>query len=344
MKPVAVFRHSGTEGPGYFARYLDEHGVPWTLVRIDSGDPLPPSPAQYSGLVFMGGPMSVNDDLPWIPRVLALIARAVDEDVPVLGHCLGGQLMSTQGPHTRTVRDARLALEVMAKGDPRDTRWADAPLIGPPPKRPIRVALVPEMPGGFTHPAQAAAVRTAGKHLEAAGYVVEEALPPDIEQIPDMWNIIGSNDVFRQLGPTMEKYGDEGGITSMRLWLELCPPSNDPTIVLDTLAARDYLLYRWQCFFQDTPLVIMPTLGHLPPPQDQDLTLEGQRLMLDSIRVSFVAPFLGLPGLAVPVGSHGNLRTGVQILAGRFREDLTLDAGEVIEAAEGIVAAIDPMW
>lgn len=94
MKPVAVFRHSGTEGPGYFARYLDEHGVPWTLVRIDSGDPLPPSPAQYSGLVFMGGPMSVNDDLHWIPRVLALIARAVDEGVPVLGHCLGGQLMS----------------------------------------------------------------------------------------------------------------------------------------------------------------------------------------------------------------------------------------------------------
>lgn len=260
------------------------------------------------------------------------------------GRAIGGQLMSTQGPHTRTVRDARLALQVMAKGDPRDTRWADAPLIGPPPKRPIRVALVPEMPGGYTHPAQAAAVRQAGKHLEAAGYVVEEALPPDLEQIPDMWNVLGSNDVFRQLGPTMEKFGDEGGITSMRHWLELCPPSNDPTIVLDTLAARDYLLYRWQCFFQDTPLVIMPTLGHLPPPQDQDLTLEGQHLMLDSIRVSFVAPFLGLPGLAVPVGSHGALRTGVQILAGRFREDLTLDAGEVIEAAEGIVAPIDPMW
>jgi GMP synthase-like glutamine amidotransferase len=52
------------------------------------------SAAQYSGLVFMGGPMSVNDDLPWIPRVLALISRAVDEEVPVLGHCLGGQLMS----------------------------------------------------------------------------------------------------------------------------------------------------------------------------------------------------------------------------------------------------------
>lgn len=38
--------------------------------------------------------MSVNDDLPWIPDVLALLRRAVDVDVPVLGHCLGSQLMS----------------------------------------------------------------------------------------------------------------------------------------------------------------------------------------------------------------------------------------------------------
>jgi len=44
--------------------------------------------------VFMGGPMSVNDELPWIIPVLELIREAVRKDVPVLGHCLGGQLMS----------------------------------------------------------------------------------------------------------------------------------------------------------------------------------------------------------------------------------------------------------
>ena len=38
--------------------------------------------------------MSVNDDLPWIPEVLLLIREAVAKDVPVLGHCLGGQLMA----------------------------------------------------------------------------------------------------------------------------------------------------------------------------------------------------------------------------------------------------------
>ena len=42
----------------------------------------------------MGGPMSVNDDLPWKALVLSLIQQAVSKDVPVLGHCLGGQLMS----------------------------------------------------------------------------------------------------------------------------------------------------------------------------------------------------------------------------------------------------------
>jgi GMP synthase-like glutamine amidotransferase len=94
MKPVAIFRHAGTEGPGYFATYLDEHRIPWRIIKVDAGEPVPADPAPYSGLVFMGGPMSVNDELPWIARVLSLINGAVNADIPVLGHCLGGQLIS----------------------------------------------------------------------------------------------------------------------------------------------------------------------------------------------------------------------------------------------------------
>ena len=94
MKPVAIFRHSPTEGPGYFATYLHARGLPWQLVRLDEGEAVPAGVGSFSGLVFMGGPMSVNDNLPWIAPVLELIRRAVSADVPVLGHCLGGQLMS----------------------------------------------------------------------------------------------------------------------------------------------------------------------------------------------------------------------------------------------------------
>jgi len=61
---------------------------------VDRGEAIPTAPDTYSGLVFMGGPMSVNDDLPWIPRSLELIRQAVAANIPVLGHCLGGQLIA----------------------------------------------------------------------------------------------------------------------------------------------------------------------------------------------------------------------------------------------------------
>ena len=91
---IAIFRHTHTEGPGYLADFLDERGIPWQLICIDAGDAVPDDINKFSGLVFMGGPMSVNDDLPWITPVLALIREAVARDIPVLGHCLGGQLIS----------------------------------------------------------------------------------------------------------------------------------------------------------------------------------------------------------------------------------------------------------
>ncbi|MFY9328034.1 MAG: type 1 glutamine amidotransferase [Georgfuchsia sp.] len=93
-KPVAVFRHTNSEGPGYFATFLDAHSVPWQIIRIDEGDAIPTSPEAFGGLCFMGGPMSVNDDLPWIAPVLDLIRQTVAGDIPVIGHCLGGQLIA----------------------------------------------------------------------------------------------------------------------------------------------------------------------------------------------------------------------------------------------------------
>lgn len=94
MKPVLVIRHALTEGAGFFGIFLDQKHIPWRMIRIDEGDVLPDNIADYSGLVMMGGPMSVNDDLPWISQELNLIKQAMHLNLPVLGHCLGGQLIS----------------------------------------------------------------------------------------------------------------------------------------------------------------------------------------------------------------------------------------------------------
>jgi len=94
LKPVAIFRFSPGEGAGYFQTFLDERRQPSQLFQIDHGDAIPTELNDYAGFVFMGGPMSANDPLPWIAPILALIRRAVAEDRPCLGHCLGGQLIS----------------------------------------------------------------------------------------------------------------------------------------------------------------------------------------------------------------------------------------------------------
>jgi GMP synthase-like glutamine amidotransferase len=94
MKPVAIFRHARGEGPGYFATYLERRSIPWRVVAVDEGERLPRDARRFSGLALMGGPMSVNDALAWIAPLLELVRDAVRKDLPVLGHCLGGQLMS----------------------------------------------------------------------------------------------------------------------------------------------------------------------------------------------------------------------------------------------------------
>jgi GMP synthase-like glutamine amidotransferase len=107
VKPVAIFRFSIEDGPGYFASFLDRHSVPWTLFKIDEGALPPQYPDKYAGFVFMGGPMSANDDLPWIAPIEGLIRRAVANDQPCIGHCLGGQLMAKAlGGSSRSVRMA----------------------------------------------------------------------------------------------------------------------------------------------------------------------------------------------------------------------------------------------
>ena len=93
-RPVAIFRFNRAEGPAYFADWLDARKIYWQLVPLDEGVPVPGDPREFSGIAMMGGPMSVNDALPWVAPLSALLRAAVDREVPVIGHCLGGQLLA----------------------------------------------------------------------------------------------------------------------------------------------------------------------------------------------------------------------------------------------------------
>jgi amidase len=255
-----------------------------------------------------------------------------------------GQLMAVNGPLTRSVRDARLALAAMSVRDPRDPLWVPAPLTGEPPPRPIRVALVPEPEGIAVHPAAVAAVRSAGQYLASAGYAVEEIAPPSVKRVVELWHPIGLSDLNISLRPAVKDCGDPGIETFINSWFAL-KGEFTLTQYLDALAERDMLLRQWQLFMEAYPVIITPSCSEVALPVNVDMEgTEGAARMLDALQFQFILPVLGLPGLAVPVAPHEGMPMGVQVISRRYREDLCLDAGEVIEAHAGVCTPIDPRF
>jgi len=94
MKRIAIFQHTEVGAPGTVLPILDSLGYDVRLVRIVDGEPVPSRASDFAGLVFLGGYMSVHDDLPWIAREMALIRDADALGLPVAGHCLGSQLVA----------------------------------------------------------------------------------------------------------------------------------------------------------------------------------------------------------------------------------------------------------
>jgi GMP synthase (glutamine-hydrolysing) len=94
--PWVVLQHVSYEGPGAFAPAIRATGADLQLVRIDLGDavPIPDDVGAFAGLVVLGGPMGVHDDLPWLEAERLLLGAAVHEGLPVVGVCLGAQQLA----------------------------------------------------------------------------------------------------------------------------------------------------------------------------------------------------------------------------------------------------------
>lgn len=92
--PILILKFCEQEGPGYISEFLEENSLPFIIKMIHQSSDVPESINKFSGLILMGGAMSANDELNWIPFVLDLIKQTYEYDKPLLGHCLGGQLIS----------------------------------------------------------------------------------------------------------------------------------------------------------------------------------------------------------------------------------------------------------
>lgn len=94
MRPILVLQNMNSDSPGYLGTWLREQGLPFEVRNAAAGDPWPTSMADHAGLAVLGGAMSANDPLPFLRATERLILEAMDTGRPVIGHCLGGQLMA----------------------------------------------------------------------------------------------------------------------------------------------------------------------------------------------------------------------------------------------------------
>jgi amidase len=260
--------------------------------------------------------------------------------LPPLDFGFALQAMAVEGPMARSVADLRLGLSALAGRDVRDPRSVDAPLSGPEPAV-RRAALVLSIPGLELPPATVAAVQRAGQLLARAGWEVELAEPPELDRVHETWIRLLLVD-FVELVPSMRM------LVSAPLYrhlLDLCALGEGADMPNSELhAARSSLTRLWSEFFVRYPVVIGPTWTCLPWPCDADLRPEaGIQLTLATTRFILPANVLGLPALALPTGVADGLPTGVQIYADLWREDLCLEAAEIVEAGVEMPTPIDPV-
>lgn len=124
MKPVAIIQQVACDGPAYFADHLRAQGLPMQLFRMHEGAPLPADLSGFSGLALLGGPMSANDPLPHLRHCERLVRIAVSNGQPVIGHCLGGQLMARAlGASVQASASAEIGWQTVACCHPQAQDW-----------------------------------------------------------------------------------------------------------------------------------------------------------------------------------------------------------------------------
>ena len=261
---------------------------------------------------------------PTLGRVAAYNASGADRHI-------GAQLMAVSGPIARTISDIEISFKAMSARDIRDPWWVPVPYdLGAFPKRAALTIAPDGMPVG---PEVEAALRDAAQRLTDAGWIVDEVPCPSMllaakineqlwmaemragaDKLVEQEAEADSQFVFQQMNNRVETLGVDG--------------------LLGALQTRAGVIREWEEFMQKYPVLICPVSGELPFSQQQDVQSEaGFEAIMQTQLTQRALPVIGLPGLAVLTGSVGTVPVGVQLIAGRYREDILIAAGADIERA-----------
>ncbi|MHA7827780.1 MAG: amidase family protein [Roseovarius sp.] len=258
---------------------------------------------------------------PSLGRVPAFNASGPDRHI-------GAQLMAVSGPLARSIADLRLSLTAMAQPDLRDPWFVDAPMHGPDLPRRAALCLAPD--GMDVAAPVKDALRAAATRLSLAGWEVVECDTPALREAMELQMIMWLSEMRRGAGQAVR---DEADPDAERIYeyLQTITPDADLNMLMDTLQSRSRLMRTWRDFLSRYPVMLCPVSGELPFADLRDVASQADFEAIIAAQMPQIGlPFLGLPGLTVTNGAAMGLPVGVQLVANQFREDLLLDAGELI--------------
>ena len=246
---------------------------------------------------------------------------------------IGAQLMAVSGPLARTIEDIRLAFTAMTAPDVRDP-WA-VPVAEAGAPYETRVALSVELDGVHVSPEIKDALRAAAQALQDAGLTVDDVALPPMADAAEINAVLWMAEMQMSAKEVIRQEAESDSQFVFARMSDLAGPV-DLKRVMDVLQTRLGLIRTWETFLAQYPLVLCPVSGELPFEQQTDVRSEEDFERIYMAQMSQRAlPVLGLPSLAVATGSVGAPPMGVQLVSGRFREDILLDAGAVLEQSFG---------
>ena len=252
------------------------------------------------------------------------------------------QLFAVEGVLARHVADLAVAFDLLRAGDRRDPWWMPVERLAVTDGARVRVAVASD-PGALgVEPAVREAIDRAAGALDDAGFELVEADPPDVALATELWRDLTA----AELRPTfaqLEGIASAGSLEYQRQNMERIPVLDLPAY-LERFTRRHGVQRAWSEFQESHPLVLGPVSTAAMPPVGYDLGgPDHAQELLWRHRLLVTVNLLGLPALALPTGVADGLPQGVQLIGDRYREDLCLQAGRVIEAALPVDTPIDPV-
>ena len=253
---------------------------------------------------------------------------------------IGAQLTAVSGPLARSIDDLELGYVAMAAGNPLDPWWVPAPhRISGYPKR-AALCIAPE--GWQVDPAIETALQDSARQLCDDGWEVIETPCPPLREAMELQLLLWMSEYARTSGAAFTAE-DDADANFVYAQIKENSPEITLNSLMDALQRRLALAREWQLFLNEYPIMLCPVSAELPFEDLRDVkSPEDFKAILEAQMIQIALPFIGMPGMSVTTGSSGDAPIGVQLIAGRYREDVLFDAARVIEDCNPNIQVVDP--